>query len=59
MKIRFSGQAAAVVHPLPEKTPEQAYLDELTQAIEKDSEERAAARRLYLNEWTDEAWEKE
>lgn len=54
MKIRFSGQAASVVHPVPEKTPEQSYFDELMQAIELDAWQRAAARRLYLNEWNEE-----
>lgn len=57
MKIRFSGQAAAVTNayrPDPDDmAAEQTYFDELLQAI-RDSEEQSAARRFWLNEWIQE-----
>lgn len=50
MKIRFSGQAAAVVHPVPEVTPEETYFDELLRAI-RDSEPYPGFRRERIGTW--------
>ena len=55
-RVRFSGQAEVVTnaHRPDGLTPERTYLDELLRAIRDDEESRLAARRYYLNEWTEE-----